>query len=257
MEIKLLKKKNNVIRLFVILILLFPLFIFGQNNDIDEALKAYKEGNYNKSIEIYTQLIGDSNYSSDLYFNLGDSYYKKGDLGRAILYFEKALKLDPNNKDIKHNIYVVKRKIDSEIIELPDFFLKRWWQSITSFFSLGVWTFLTFIFIVLTIIWLYFYWINKRFSSILSLSLSIVFFSLFAISILASNNSKNRIYSSKNIILIESDSIYSAPDIRSDLLYNLDGGEKLYLIDSIDDWYRVKLLNKELGWIKKNNCEKI
>jgi tetratricopeptide (TPR) repeat protein len=247
--------KNNVVLL--ILIVLFPFYISGQNKDISKAIDAYNNKDFQKAIVIYTELLSGNNFSPDLYYNLGDSYYKNGEFGKALLYFEKALKYEPNNKYFQHNIYVVKRKIDSEIIELSDFFLKRWWDSLTNLFSLEIWTILSVLFAILIVVLLFLLWFHKERFRFVSYGVVLLFITFFMISIFASNNVKNRIYNNKNVVLINIDSLYSAPDIRSDLLYKLDAGEKLNIIDSIDTWYRVKLLNKELGWINKKNCEKI
>jgi len=250
---------NNIVLLLRILFLMVisSFQLFSQNNLVNEAIEAYNNKDYQKSINIYSELLTANSFSPELYYNLGDSYFKIGDYGNSLLYFEKALKYQPKNENIIHNIYVVKRKIDSEIIELPDFFLKRWWDSLTNLLSLEVWSILSILFALLTIVVVYVYWFNKGKYKFVSKGVVLILFLLFFISLAASYKVKNRIYNSNNRILIHTDSLFSAPDLRSDLLYKLEPGEKFYTIDSIDTWYRVKLLNKELGWINKKNCKKI
>lgn len=175
-----------------------------------------------------------------------------------MLYFEKALKYDPNNKDIQQNIYLTKRKIDSEIVELPVFFLKRWWNNISNIFSLGIWTFFSILFMFTLVISIGLLWFYKtgRLTSYTNYFI-IISIILFTISAFASNTVKNQIFNNKNAILIKGNDIYTGPDTRSEILYKLMPGEKLILEDSLDNWYKVQLMNKEIGWINKKDLLKI
>ncbi len=231
--------------------------ISSQEDILNKAGKEYNNGNFDKSITLYDSLLQDGYYSPDLYYNLGNFYYKKNDLGKAVLYYEKALKYRPNDADIKHNLYLTRRKIDSEIVELPDFFLRRWWVRTSDFFGLGIWTFLSIFFALILAVILGLNWIkNYRFNGYLPIinTLLILFFIL---SLFASFRKYDVLYDNDKCILIQADSLFKAPDNRSDLLYKLDPGEKLQLIDSINTWYKIKLVNKETGWIGKTNCKKI
>ena len=187
-----------------------------------------------------------------------NNYFKKEDYGNAMLYYEKALKFSPNQKEIQHNIYLTSRKIDSEIVSLPDFFLNRWWQSLASIFNLSIWTFLTYLFLMLLVVSSGVYWFssNEKLKN-----LSIIFTGLmtmfFIVSLFVVSNANDRIYNNKSAILIIKDKIFIAPDNRSELMYDLIPGEKLMLLDSLNEWYKVKLLNKEIGWINKGNIKNI
>ncbi len=246
----------RVIRI-LILVLSVVSGLFSQNDVLINAKKEYSKGNFAKSIELYDSLVESKQYSPELYYNLGNSYFKQGEFGKAILNYEKALKYKPNDNDIKHNIFLAKRKIDSEIVELPDFFLNRWWIGVTNLFSLGIWTALSFLSALLLVIVFGFYWFKDySFSGWFSLYVFVLILFL-TVSIFASFRKEKIIYKSDKCILIKSDSLFNAPDSRSELLYKLEPGEKFQLIDSINNWYKVKLLNKETGWIDKSNCEKI
>jgi tetratricopeptide (TPR) repeat protein len=244
------------ILLFFILFQVIP--VFAQNNPMQKALDAYKSKDFNRALTLYDSLINRGYYSKALYYNLGNTYYNMDSLGKAMLYFEKALKLDPHNKNIQHNIFLTRRKMDSEIVELPDFFLKRWWNGFAGFLSLNAWTFLSLLFTVLYIINMFLYWFyphNKIKSVIKKLFIPLLF--LLVVSLSAGANVKKRIYNNNSTILIKPDSVFIAPDFRSEKMYELNPGEKMYILDSLKDWYKVELLNKEKVWIKKNNFKKI
>jgi len=251
-------KKNNLFSLiFMVMFFGIPTVSFNQNSKYIEANDAFESKKYDEAIKKYNELINESNISPEIYYNLGNSYFKIEDFGHAMLYFEKALKLKPYDKDIKHNIYVTKRKIDSEIIELPDFFLEKWWISFIDLFSLKLWTYFSFLFAILMVLSLWLLWFKKERYKLSSIYLSLTLGLIFIISLIASTQVKRSIFNSQNAILIKSDTIYTAPDKRSEFLYHLDPGEKLTIKDSLNSWYKVRLLNKESGWINKSLCKKI
>lgn len=248
----------KVLKIYTVLFIFLSLVSFGQEDLMIEASENYNKGKFQESIMIYDSLLNSGFYSTSLYYNLGMSYFKTSDFGNAMLYFEKALKYDPKNKDIQQNIYLTKRKIDSEIVELPVFFLKRWWHNIIGTFSLGIWTFFSILFMLIIVISIGLLWFNKSWR-LTSYTIYYLIFSLllFTVSVFAANTIKNQIFSNNNTILIKENNIYSGPDTRSDILYRLKSGEKLLLKDSIENWYKVQLMNKEIGWINKKDLLKI
>ena len=248
-----------MIKKFLLLIILFQVVPnFSQETPVKSAYDAYISRDYNKALILYDSLLNQGYYSPELYYNLGNTYYNMDSLGKAMLYYEKALKLEPRNKDIQHNIYLTRRKLDSEIAELPDFFLKRWWDYFSAFFSLNVWTFWILFFSVLLAgsFFVYLFVNNVTWQS-LSKRISFFLLIIIIISIFAANTVKNRIYNNNSAVLIKPDSIFASPGTESNKLYDLQPGEKMFIIDSLQDWYRVELLNKEKGWIKKRNFESI
>lgn len=248
----------KILKTYTILFIFMSLVSFGQEGIMIKASENYEKGEFNKSIELYDSLLNSGFYSTSLFYNLGNSYFKAGEFGNAMLYFEKALKYDPNNKDIQQNIFLTKRKIDSEIIELPVFFLKRWWNNISNIFSLGIWTFFSILFMIIMVLFIGLLWFNKG-GRLISYANYFIIISLtfFIISTFAANTRRNQIYNNKNAILLKENRIYSGPDIRSEILYKLQPGEKLMLKDSLENWYKVQLMNKEIGWIDKKDLVKI
>lgn len=248
----------KISKIYTLFFICLSFVSFGQEDIMINASENYEKGEFNKSIELYDSLLNSGFHSASLYYNLGNSYFKTDDFGNAMLYFEKALKYDPNNKDIQQNIYLTKRKIDSEIVELPVFFLKRWWNNISNIFSLGIWTFFSILFMFTFVISIGLLWFYK--TGILTSYTNyfiIISLILFTISAFASNTVKNQIFNNKNAILIKENDIYTGPDTRSEILYKLMPGEKLILEDSLENWYKVQLMNKEIGWINKKDLLKI
>ena len=110
------------------LLLLVTLTMNAQSVDrlFSEANKLYKTEQYQAAIDLYKTIESEHMISSDVYYNLGNSYYKLNKVGPAIFYYEKALQLNPDNEDVKNNMVFAKRLALDNIKPLP----KTVWQKI-------------------------------------------------------------------------------------------------------------------------------
>jgi len=115
---------------------------FGSNADslMQTANNAYNDGLYDSSIRVY-QLVGETGFESAvLYYNLGNAYFKNSDVASAILYYEKALKLAPNDDDIDYNLGIANSMIVDKIDRVPELFFKSWWNYFYNMFNADIWT---------------------------------------------------------------------------------------------------------------------
>ena len=98
--------------IIILFILVFQTFNGLANNTVSEADSAYNAGNYTEAIELFSDVISNQGISAALLFNLGNAYYQAGDLGQAMLCYQRAKKLDPSNKQIKANLNFLTEKIN-------------------------------------------------------------------------------------------------------------------------------------------------
>ncbi|MFD2146620.1 tetratricopeptide repeat protein [Mucilaginibacter antarcticus] len=99
----------------------------------------YAKGQYKEAIASYQSVINGGQQSAALFYNLGNAYFKSGELPSAILYFEKARLLSPGDEDINHNIRFASTRTVDKIEEAPQFFLTKWWNGIVLRFSVDNW----------------------------------------------------------------------------------------------------------------------
>ena len=104
-------------------IISFSLFA-NADNTFEQANNLYNDGEYKQAIKLYDSLINSNITSSNIYYNIGNSYFKLDDIPNAILYYEKAKKIEPNNLDIIYNIELANTHIADKIEQVPQFFLK-------------------------------------------------------------------------------------------------------------------------------------
>ena len=106
---------------------------------IAKANKAYSDGMYANAAELYKQVIATGNVSWELYYNLGNASFKMNDIASAVLYYEKARKLNPGSEDVDFNLKVANNRISDKIEPIPEFFIKKWFRNAVELFPLDRW----------------------------------------------------------------------------------------------------------------------
>ncbi|MBF0224072.1 MAG: tetratricopeptide repeat protein [Desulfobacterales bacterium] len=118
--------------------LFFSSISWGSTDDIDvlfhKANNFYSDGEFEEALSIYTEISEKHGYSASLLYNMANAYYQMGQIGFAVLNFERALLLEPNNPDIKANLHLVRK--DSGLFLEDVSFWRRFFNS----FSLNAWT---------------------------------------------------------------------------------------------------------------------
>lgn len=240
--------------------------IINANAEIDEIKKiiaiadtAYVHENYDIAIENYEKIVKNNYESLHVYFNMGNSYFKKGDIARAILNFERAKLLAPNDEDIQFNLNIAKTQTVDKIEVLPDFFLVSWYKNYYNLMSYKTWGFFSLLSFVLglTFLGLYFFAKEKALKKGYFLAAGFVFIISLA-SYLPSRSQLNQIRNHNSAIVTAlSVTVKSAPDESGTDIFPLHEGAKVFIIDELNDWQKIKLTDGKVGWLKANNIERI
>ena len=248
------------------IIILYSFFfcgiIFSQTeNEVSfkSGVELYNKGDYNEAINLFVKIINNGEHSDELYFNLGNSYYKLNDIPNSIYYFEKALKLNPNDKDILNNLTYSQNMLIDKIDLLPSNQLSDFFNYTSDFFSIKQWliigTIFLYFFLILFVIYFF-----KRDSNTKKkyFTLSSTFFFLTIIFILTGvtkfENQKSNIQA---IIFDKKIDFRTEPNYRSEIQFNLHEGTKVNIIDELDDWVLVELSNGASGWMESKSIKKI
>lgn len=226
---------------------------------IREANKAYSDGLYTEARENYEKVADAGWESSILFYNLGNTCFKLNDFPHAILWYERAGRLDPGNEDIIYNINVANNKIADKIEPLPVLFYIRWYQGIINLFSLTGWAVQTIIFLGLSLAAILLY----LFSSRLILRKSgfwggAIFLVLTLLTLLFSVSGLLNMKHRKEAIIFEpTTTVKSSPDDKSIDLFVLHEGTKVSLTDRIGNWYEIRIANGSVGWLPAESLEEI
>src|SRR3954464_14967206 len=123
----------------VICFFAFSVASYGTNELLRKAERAYDLKKYKEAITNYEQLIKDGYTSYQLYFNLGNSYYRNNELGKAIYYYELARKAEPNDEDVRINLGIAASKTIDKIDAKENFFISAVKTNVLSSFTTNTW----------------------------------------------------------------------------------------------------------------------
>ncbi len=248
-----------------ILIFLFFSFagilVYPQTPDqlIAEANEAYARSEYSYAAELYEQVLEQGFVASELHYNLGNAYFKNNRLGPAILHYERALRLDPVNDNILHNLQITRNRIVDRIDERPKLFYERWWQNIIKIQSATGWgitsIILLFIFLSLTALYLF-----SRTRGVKKASFYTAVFLLFltVFSFIFAQKQYNRLTADNEAVIMNPRvSAKSSPSPQSPDLFLVHEGTKVYIRNGIGEWLEIGLPDGNVGWVKKETLEVI
>lgn len=243
----------------IILIFASPLYSQSIDESMQSAGNYYRNGEFNKAIEIYEKIRNDNYEGTSLYFNLANSYYRIGKLGFAILNYERALKLTPSDEDVKHNLAFANLSTVDRIQPLPTFFLFEWWESLLASLSVNGWTYVSFFFYLLLMILIVIYFFAKTIFQqklILFSGLSVLFVLIFTVSLLIVKiNTEQTVIG--GVVIEQSITVKTSPDSQSTDAFVIHEGLKVNLEDQLEEWIKIRLADGKVGWVEKTSVERI
>lgn len=226
-----------------------PEFIFYKANQL------YKQQKFEEAIREYQKILDKGYESGNLYYNLGNCYYRKGDLPRAILYYEKAKVFIPEDPDLEANYKYVLSLLPKSYEPPPPGILKSLLQKIFGGFTLqGLFIFLSIIqslFFLLLLLRLFFKPL-KTYSLSLLLLLVFIFFSGSGYLFFWVKN-----LDKKAVVVKEKVEAKFAPYKEATTHFFLLGGEKVIILSQEGDWLKIKRLDGKIGWLKKGSLEPV
>tara|TARA_B000000565_G_scaffold246995_1_gene216083 strand:+ start:105 stop:845 length:741 start_codon:yes stop_codon:yes gene_type:complete len=243
----------------IIIFLFFSSNILAQDAKFifEQASLSYEQKDYAQALIHYNKIQDLGLYSSDLYYNIGNCYYKLKQNAEAVLYYEKALKLKPSDEDALFNLKLVQLQLVDKLAEVPQVFYQKWADSIKNKLTIDQWAkfglIFLFLFCSLFIIFLFIktYSLKKKFFTVSMFSLFLAIFSLS----LAYYSNKTLIVEA---VLMQANAyIKSAPSNQSEDLFILHEGTKVQVIEIFNDWTKIKLSDGMIGWLENKAIEKI
>ena len=219
----------------------------------------YREGAYDKAIEVYKKLVDEGYIGISLFYNLANANYRIGKIGYAILYYEKALELSPSDEDVKHNLDFAHLSTVDRIQPLPRFFLFDWWEALLGLFSDNGWAYVVFVFYLFVILLAgaYSYSRSVKQQKIFFFSaIAGVFILAFSISLLVIKVKREATLKS-GVIVEQVVTVKFSPDPQSTDAFMIHEGLKVNLEDQLDNWIKIRLADGKVGWVLEENVEGI
>ncbi len=248
-------------RTLALLLFLVSTAAFGQEGNIqfEQANIAYRNGQYQKAAAMYEQIAKNGYAFPELYYNLGNAYFKLNDIPSSILSYERAKRLAPGDEDIQYNLRLVNLRVVDKIEPVPQLFLLRWWHAFVELYSSEVWAK-----IGIALLWLFaisaalFLVVRSLIAQRLLLTMSMLFFVATALAF-ANVVQDRRAEEADNfaIVFTPTVSVKSSPDNQSTDLFVIHEGVKVELLDALGDWRKIRLADGKIGWLSGQTVQVI
>ncbi len=234
-----------------------------------QADSAYSAEMYSKAIELYNRSIAEEGRSGDIYYNLGNAYYRADKIGKAVISYERALRIDPTHEDARVNLDFVRSRIQDRP-EDDTVFLAAIHRSIVSAMGANAWAWTSFAIFVLLIcaIGVYIFSTNVTLRKISFFGGIVLLFVTIYFLMVAADSRSRACSHDDAVVIVPSTQLTSAPRASragSDKVVTIHEGTEVQIVDSVatpDDpqspmWYNVKINNNTKAWLRASDVERI
>lgn len=243
--------------LYVVFLLTSQIFFaqtgFETGNDL------YQKGKYQEALNAYESVVNNHKQSAELFYNLGNCYYKLNKVAPAIYNYEKALVLKPNDGDVLNNLKFAQKRTIDEIKVIPKVGFGKLLRDFTGIYHYNTWGWISIGFSVLFLL----SFIGYYFSQI-TVSKRIFFFSMFVfvislmISVASAIFEKSHFENEKPaIIFVEMTDVRSEPQKMASTVVVLHEGTKVYVEEAVVGWKKVQLTDGTEGWIESKSIKEV
>ncbi|MBV8038664.1 tetratricopeptide repeat protein [Bacteroides sp. AN502] len=224
-----------------------------------EGDSAYIKNDFASAIQIYESLLQQGE-APEIYYNLGNCYYKTDDIARAILNYERALLLSPGNTDIRANLEIARSKAIDKVTPVPEIFFITWIKSLVNSQSSDAWarTGIVSFLLLLVSLAIFFFTQHIKWKKI-GFSAAILFLIVTVLSNLFASQQKSYLTNRNDaIILSPSVTVRSTPSESGTSLFVLHEGRKVEIKDnSMREWKEIRLEDGKVGWVPSSSIEVI
>ncbi|MCF6297051.1 MAG: tetratricopeptide repeat protein [Flavobacteriaceae bacterium] len=219
-----------------------------------QANKLYQQESYLEALKLYQEIENGNVESDELFFNIANVYYRTNQVAPSIYYYEKALLLNPNNKDIAFNLNFAKRMTLDNIEALPRSMGQRFRENVILKLTYNTWATisvsLAFLFAILFLLYHFSYSTSVKRIYFITSILS-VFFVL--ITLLFTYQNYQYVKNTRTAIIFEQlAQVKSAPTKSSEVNFELHEGAKVSILESLDNWLKIKIADGKTGWINED-----
>lgn len=256
----------NLKSISVIVALMMSITAMASGIDyVEQGNKAYDAKHYKKAVEMYQRATANG-VSSQLYYNMGNAYYRLNDRANAILSYERALKLDPSNGDARYNLQFVREKsqlIDDNGANFFSSLLSEWVSRMSS----NTWSVIAILAFLLALAGIACYRVAssvalQKTGFFGAIAMGVVSIIAIASSVYMYNRSTSNNYA---IVITDKAPVNRAPRTgEKNATFRLTDGVKVEIVDSLagkqygnNQWYKIETSDERTGWMQKDDIEKI
>ncbi|MBR1644084.1 MAG: tetratricopeptide repeat protein [Bacteroidales bacterium] len=238
--------------------LLLPVCSHAADSRFSDGVSAYEQGDYEAALQAWLDLQAEGWESGHLYYNIGNAYFRQDDMAHAILYYERALRLMPNDSDLRENLELARSKTEDRIEAVPTFVLAAWWQRLVSLWSVQGWMVVCIVLVALLTTAVVVVTTGTRFAwRKWSLLLGDVWLLLLLVAVGATTAAHARLTADNEAVVMQTAVVKSSPDRGGVDKFILHEGTKVHIDEQSGLWCKVHLADGNSGWMEAADAEQI
>lgn len=223
---------------------------------MEKANLLYGQNKFIEAYNIYKPLMDEGHYSYQLFYNLGATYYQLDSVAPSIFCFEKAGQINKSDEDLAHNLSLAYGRQQDDIDKFPELFVVSFLKKLSGIFSTNLWLILSLLSLWGAAVLYYFknakkgfLFEGRRWQWLLGLGMV-----AFLMSYL--NNYYN--HSNEHAIVYKAQTqIYKSANADSENIITVNEGLKLTILDEVDEWMKIKMSDRTIGWLQKSSVKKL
>ena len=213
---------------------------------------AYAKGDFVAAAQAYNAVLDAGYESADLYYNLGNVYYRQEEYGLSILNYERALRLKPNFRDAKQNLDLADSKTEDQIAALPEIFLAQWAHSVVAWFSPTGWRICILILLALLGTAVVLFLLSRDYAwrkgALIGGIVTLVFLLLCIACTISASVRYNR--HNQAIVTAPMAVVKSSPEENSIDKLVLHEGTKVNIEETLGEWHKIQIADGNNGWLQ-------
>ena len=224
------------------------------------GVAAYTEGDFASALQDWEDVRATGLMSKELYYNLGNAYFKTGEMAQSILWYERALKLDPSDADIRHNLEYARSLTQDRIEEVPEIFFEQWGHALCYLLPSNTWAVLCLVFLAAAVAMALLFLLGSTagrrrvgfFVGIACLLLAFLGWDF------AQWQRQEALAQDRAIVMRPVSSVKSSPSAESAKdLFILHEGTRVKILDNVGSYTNIELGDGRQGWLPTGDIEVI
>ena len=224
------------------------------------GVAAYTEGDFASALQDWEEIRSAGLVSKELYYNLGNAYFKTGEIAQSILWYERAIKLDPSDADIRHNLDYARSLTQDRIDEVPEIFFEQWGHALCYLLPSNTWAVLCLVFLAAAIAMALLFLLGstagrRRVGFFVGIACLVLAFLGWDF---AQWQRQEALAQDRAIVMRPVSSVKSSPSAESAKdLFILHEGTRVKILDNVGSYTNIELGDGRQGWIPAGDIEVI
>jgi tetratricopeptide (TPR) repeat protein len=224
-----------------------------------EGNRLYQDGEFAGARDAYELILSNGYESGTLYYNLGNAYFKLGNIPKAILNYERGARLLPDDEDLKFNLEMARLMTIDKVEPLPRLFVWDYWDGIKGWFSPDgilwtAWAAYVLVFSALSLVVISASYAMRKSALVAAAASGLAFLILLVIAVGRFSDLSRE---DMAIVVSELVNVKNSPDVKSTDAFVLHGGSKVQVTDRVGEWIEIRLSDGKVGWMESGAVEGI